>query len=79
VRMVVADALRPTLIGIVVGLAAAVAIRRVIASFLFGVQPGDPATFAAVAGLLLVVALAASALPAYSATRIDPNLALRDE
>ena len=50
-----------------------------IASFLFGVQPGDPATFAAVAGLLLVVALAASALPAYSATRIDPNLALRDE
>jgi ABC-type antimicrobial peptide transport system permease subunit len=51
----------------------------VIASFLFGVQPGDPATFAAVAALLLVVALAASAQPAYSATRIDPNLALRDE
>ena len=77
--MVVADALRPTLVGIVVGLAAAVAIRRVVASLLFGVQPGDPATFAAVAGLLVVVALAASALPAYSATRIDPILALRDE
>jgi putative ABC transport system permease protein len=79
VRMVVADALRPTLIGIGVGLAAAVAIRRVMASLLFGVNPGDPATFAAVAALLLVVALAASALPAYSAARIDPNLALRDE
>ena len=79
VRMVVADALRPTLIGIAVGLAAAIAIRRVIASLLFGVSPGDPATFAAVAALLVVVALAASALPAYSATKIDPNLALRDE
>ncbi len=79
VRMVVADALRPTLIGIAVGLAAAIGIRRVIASLLFGVNPGDPPTFAAVAALLLVVALAASALPAYSATRIDPNLALRDE
>ena len=77
--MVVTDALRPTVMGIAVGLAAAVAIRHVIASLLFGVNPGDPATFAAVAALLLAVALAASAVPAYWATKIDPNLALRDE
>ena len=79
VRMVVADALRPTLIGIAVGLAAAIAIRRVIASLLFGVNPGDPATFAAVAALLVVVALAASALPVYSATqdRSQPGAARR--
>jgi putative ABC transport system permease protein len=79
VRIIVADAFRPTLIGIGVGLAAAIAIRRVIASLLFGVNPGDPATFAAVAALLMAVALAASAVPAYWATKIDPNLALRDE
>jgi len=79
VRMVIVDALRPTLVGIVVGLAAALAIRRVVASLLFGVSPGDPLTFAAVSGLLLLVALVSSALPAYSATRVDPIRALRDE
>jgi putative ABC transport system permease protein len=79
VRMVMRDALRPTVIGVVVGLAAAVAIRRVVASLLFGVSPGDPLTFAAVAGLLLSVALVASALPAYWATRVDPIRALRDD
>ena len=79
VRMVMSDALRPTLIGILVGLAAAVAIRRVVASLLFGVSPGDPLTFAAVSGLLLMVALVASALPAYWATRVDPIRALRDD
>jgi putative ABC transport system permease protein len=79
VRMVIADALRPTLVGIVVGLLAAIAIRRVVASLLFGVSPGDPLTFAAVSALLVGVALASSALPAYAATRVDPNLALRDD
>jgi len=79
VRMVIGDALRPTLIGIVVGLLAAVTLRRVVGSLLFGVSPGDPATFAAVAGLLVAVALGSSALPAYSATRVDPSSALREE
>jgi putative ABC transport system permease protein len=79
VRMVIADALRPTIIGLVVGVVAALAIRRVVESLLFGVGPGDPLTFAAVSTLLVVVALGASALPAYSATRVDPMLALRDE
>ena len=63
VRMVVADALRPTLVGIVVGLAVAMALRRVIASLLFGVSPGDPATFGGVAVLLVAMALAAARCP----------------
>jgi putative ABC transport system permease protein len=79
VRMVIADALRPTVVGLVVGVLAAIAIRRVVESLLFGVSPSDPVTFAAVSALLVVVALGASALPAYSATRVDPMLALRDE
>jgi predicted permease len=79
VRMVIADALRPTILGLVIGVLAAIAIRRVVESLLFGVSPSDPVTFAAVSALLVVVALGASALPAYSATRVDPMLALRDE
>ncbi len=78
-RMVVADALRPTLVGVGLGLAGAVAVRGVMGSLLFGVGAGDPVTFAAVAALLLVVALASSALPAYRATQVDPVVALRDE
>ena len=79
IRMVLADALRPTLAGIVLGLAGAVAMRRVMASLIFGVSPGDPVTFAAVATLLLLVAVTASALPAYRATQVDPVNTLRDE
>jgi predicted permease len=78
-RMVVADALRPTLLGVGLGLAGATAIRGVMGSLLFGVTPGDPVTFGAVATLLLLVAVAASALPAYRATQVDPVTTLRDE
>ena len=79
VRMVIADALRPTLLGIGIGLAGAVAVRGVMGSLVYGVGAGDPLTLAAVAGLLLLVALASSALPAYRATRVDPVIALREE
>jgi predicted permease len=79
VRMVIADALTPTLAGIGLGVVGALAIRKVIASFLYGVSPSDPVTFAAVATLLLVVALAASALPAYRAAQVDPVTPMRDE
>jgi ABC-type antimicrobial peptide transport system permease subunit len=79
VRMVVADALRPTLVGVVIGLAAALAMGRVVQSLLFGVSPSDPTTWAGVSLLIVAVALAASALPAYAATRVDPILALREE
>jgi putative ABC transport system permease protein len=67
----------PVLIGVVLGLAGAAAAMRLMASLLFGVTPSDPLTFAAVAAILSVVALAACYFPARRATRIDPVVALR--
>lgn len=78
-RMVVADAVKPTLVGVGLGLAGALALRNVMATLLFGVRPSDPLTLAAVSAVLLSVAVMASALPAYRATRVDPIVALRDE
>jgi ABC-type antimicrobial peptide transport system permease subunit len=65
------------LAGVAVGIAGAFALTRLITSLLFHVSATDPATFVAVALLFLVVALAASYIPARRATRIDPMAALR--
>ena len=65
------------MIALVVGLAAAAATTRVLASQLFGVSAADPLTFAAVPALLAVVAFAACYLPARRASRVDPIVALR--
>ena len=78
-RMVVAEGMRPTLIGVALGLAGAMALSRLIASLIFGVSQSDPLTFVSVAALLTMVALIASLLPAYRATRVDPMRALREE
>jgi predicted permease len=78
VRMVISDALHPTIVGLALGLAGAIAVRRVMASLLFGIGPGDPLTFAAVSTLLVVVALVSSALPAYRAAQVDPIVTLRE-
>jgi ABC-type antimicrobial peptide transport system permease subunit len=76
-RMVMAQSLRLVVCGVVVGLAAALALSRVLASLLFGVGPRDPVTFALVALLLLMIALLATLIPARSASRVDPMVALR--
>ena len=68
---------RLTGLGIVLGLLGAIALTRLLASQLYGVEATDPATFAIVAGLLLLVALGASFLPARRAAAVDPINALR--
>jgi len=68
-----------TSIGIVAGLAGALALNRLIASLLYGVQPTDPATMAAVIATITLVAAVACWLPAWRASRVDPNVVLRDD
>jgi putative ABC transport system permease protein len=65
--------------GIVIGGAGSLAFARVLAKFLFEVKPSDPATFAAVALVLAISALAACYIPARRATGVDPLVALRYE
>jgi putative ABC transport system permease protein len=76
-RLVVAQGFRLALAGVAVGIAGAYGLTRLMQSLLFHVSPTDPATFAGVALLFLLVALAASYFPARRATRIDPMAALR--
>jgi predicted permease len=77
--LVLARALRIVLAGVIVGLAGAAGVTRVLQRFLFGVTPTDPIAFALVTVLLMAVALIAAWLPARRATRIDPCAALRAE
>jgi len=78
-RQIVGEGMRPVLIGIAFGIAAALFLARLIASLLYGVRPSDPLTLVAVALLVAAVAAAASFMPARRATRVDPMIALRYE
>ena len=78
-RMVIVEAMKPTLMGLAIGVAIALVFGRVMSSLIFEIKPGDPLTLAVVAILLAFVALVASVVPAYRASRVDPNVALRYE
>jgi predicted permease len=78
-RMVLSEAGWMTVIGIPVGLGAALALGRVVTSMLYGLKSWDPATLAGAAAVLVLVALAASWIPARRAAAIDPMKALRHE
>jgi predicted permease len=78
-RLIVFEGLKPTVIGVVVGLIMAAALVRVMATLLYGVSEHDPRTFGAVAAMMLGVGLIATLVPAYRATRVDPIVTLRAE
>ncbi|HKE91856.1 MAG TPA: ABC transporter permease [Gemmatimonadales bacterium] len=79
VGLVLAQALRPTLAGLMAGVVATLGLSRLLAGLVFGVRPADPLTFAAVAALLFGAACVAAWVPARRATRVDPMVALRTE
>jgi ABC-type antimicrobial peptide transport system permease subunit len=71
--------LQVTAIGVTIGLAGALAVNRLIASLLFGVQPTDTVTISLVIATITATAVVASWLPAWRASRLDPSIVLRDE
>jgi ABC-type antimicrobial peptide transport system permease subunit len=78
-RLILVEGLRPTLAGLILGMLGAAWATQFLRTLLFGVSASDPATFVAVPVLLVSVALAACAIPAWRATRVDPATALRSE
>jgi ABC-type antimicrobial peptide transport system permease subunit len=77
VWLLLAEGLSVTLVGVVLGLVAAVGLARVMGSLLFGVSPVDPAAFTLGPALVLAVAVAACLVPALRAASTDPATALR--
>jgi putative ABC transport system permease protein len=79
VRLVITEGMKPTLIGVALGLFGSYALGGLLSRLIYGVSATDPHTFITVAALLIAVALIACAIPAYRATRVEPVQALRSE
>src|SRR5205085_2229025 len=79
VRMVLGEVAGIVIAGVVVGVALSLGVTRLVTSFLYGMKPTDPGTLAASAVVLVLVGLAAAALPARRAATLDPVAALREE
>jgi ABC-type antimicrobial peptide transport system permease subunit len=78
-KMVLGEAVKLVLIGVLVGVPAALAASRLLSSILFGLKATDPVSLAAVVAVLALVALLAGLIPARRATKVDPMVALRYE
>jgi len=78
-NLVVGEGLKLSAIGTLIGFAGALAITRVMASMLVGVNPTDPLTFAVIVGIFGIIAVTASWIPARRASRLDPMAAIRQE
>src|SRR6266852_3955153 len=78
-RLVLTEAMKLIVIGIVLGVGAALALTKAMASLLYGVSTSDPLIFLSVTLLLVIVSLAACYVPARRAMRVDPMVALRYE
>ncbi len=79
VRMVMREAVGLLAVGLIIGVASALAAARTASALLFGLQPHDPATLAMAAAALAGIALAASYVPALRASRLEPTMALRED
>jgi ABC-type antimicrobial peptide transport system permease subunit len=79
IRMVLIEGMKPTMLGVAVGIPAALSLGRLVSSLIFNVKSTDPMTFVGVTALLSVVALLACIVPTYRATKVDPMVALRYE
>ena len=76
-RMVLRESFTLVAVGLVVGLAVAWSVSRLVESLLFGLSAADPLTYVVVAGALIAVTLLAALRPAHRAARVDPMIALR--
>ena len=79
VSLVIAQGMKPTLVGVGIGLVAAFALGRVAASLIYGVSVRDLATFTAATVVIVFVSFAASLIPAIRATRVDPLKVLHED